>query len=340
MIKSVKGVFAAMAACGLMVSAVTASAADIQDRTLRFAIATNPGTAQYDGTQKFSELVAQKSGGKIKIKVFGGGTLGKDIQVASSLQGGTVDMAAMNSNLLVGIAKETGLLDLPFLFDNEKEAYLVLDGPVGKKIHAALEPKGLIGLAYFDIGYYNFHNNKRPITKLEDIQGLKMRVTETPLSIETFAALGANPVPIPYAELYSALEQKVVDGGGQPPVNMVVAKFVEVQKYYSVNRYSFTPQTVMIGKKTWDKLSSDEKKILQEAADEASVYQRQMSMKRSIDSINEMKKTMAINEVSPAEIARMREKTKPVTEKFSKEYGEALSKEMFAEIAKVRGTKP
>ncbi len=335
MITSVKKGFAATLACGLMIS--VASAADIQERNLRFAIATNPGTAQYDGTQKFSELVEQKSGGKIKVKIFPGNTLGKDVQVAASLQGGVIDLSAMNSNLLVGIAKETGLLDLPFLFESEKEAYAVLDGPVGKKIHAALEPKGLIGLAYFDIGYYNLHNSKRPITKLEDMHGLKLRVTETPISIETFAALGANPVPVPYAELYTVLEQKIVDGGGQPPINMIVAKFFEVQKYYSINRYSFTPQSVMISKKTWDKLSNDEKKLIQEAANEASLYQRQMSVKRSIDSLNELKKTMTINEVSPAEIARMREKTKPVVEKFSKEYNEALAKEMFAEIAKVRG---
>lgn len=335
MIKSVHGVFAAMAACGLLMSATMASA-DIQDRNLRMAIATNPGTAQYDGSQKLADLIAQKSGGKIKVKVFGGGTLGKDTQVTSALQGGLIDMAAMNSNLLVGVTKEAGLLDLPFLFESEKEAYAVLDGPVGKKILATLEPKGIVGLTFFDIGYYNIHNNKRPILKLEDMQGLKMRVTETPLSLETMAALGANPVPIPYAELYSALEQRIVDGGGQAPVNMVVAKLMEVQKYYSINRYSFTPQTVMFSKQTWDKLSADEKKVIQEAANEASLYQRQVSMKKSADAIEEMKKTTAVNEVSPAEIARMREKMKPVIEKYSKEYNEPLAKELFAEIAKFR----
>lgn len=337
MIKSFKSIFAAMATCGLMAASLSTTAADIQNRTLRIAVANNPGNPQFDGAQKFAELITAKSGGKIKAKVYGGATLGKDIQVASAMQGGVIDMAAMNTNLLVGIAKEAGLLDLPFLFENEKEAYTVLDSAVGKKIHAALESKGLVGLGYFDMGYYNLHNTKRPINKLEDIQGLKMRVTETPVSIETMAALGANPVPIPYSELYTVLEQKIVDGGGQPPINMIFGKIAEVQKYYSINRYSFTPQSLLMSKKTWDKLSVDEKKLVQDAASEATAYQRQLSLQKSADCIKEMKqKGNIVNEVAPAEVARMREKVKPVVEKFSKEYNEPLAKELFAEINKVR----
>lgn len=339
MVKIVKGVFAAMAACGLMVSAATASAADIKERNMRIAIANNPGHPQFEGAQKLADVVAQKSGGKIKIKVFGGATLGKDTQVTSSMQGGVIEMAVMSTNLLVGVAKEAGLLDLPFLFDNEKEAYTVLDGPVGKKIHAALEPKGLIGLGYFELGYYNIHNSKRAITKLEDMQGLKMRVTETPISIETMAALGSNPVPIPYSELYTVLEQKVVDGGGQPPINMIYGKFGEVSKFYSINRYSYTPQSLLISKKAWESLSADEKKIFQEAAKEAIDFHRQQSQKKSAESLIELKKTTQVNEVSPAEIVRMRAKTQPVIDKFSKEYNESLAKELFAEIAKARGSK-
>lgn len=334
-----KGVFAAMAACGLMVSAVSVNAADIKERNMRIAIANNPGHPQFEGAQKLADVIKEKSGGKIKIKVFGGATLGKDTQVTSSMQGGVIEMAVMSTNLLVGVAKEAGLLDLPFLFDNEKEAYTVLDGPVGKKIHAALEPKGLVGLGYFELGYYNIHNSKRPITKLEDMQGLKMRVTETPISIETMAALGSNPVPIPYSELYTVLEQKVVDGGGQPPINMIYGKFGEVSKFYSINRYSYTPQSLLISKKAWDGLSTDEKKIFQEAAKEAIDFHRQQSQKKSAESLIELKKTTQVNEVSPAEIVRMREKTQPVIDKFSKEYNEALAKELFAEIAKARGGK-
>ena len=129
-------------------------------------------------------------------------------EVQAGALGGTVDGATMNTNLLVGNIKDAGLVDLPYLFDSEQEAYAVLDGPFGKKLHALLEPKGLIGLSYFDMGYYSLHNGKHPITKVEDVAGLKMRVTETPVTIDTFKAFGATAVPLPYVELYSALEEK------------------------------------------------------------------------------------------------------------------------------------
>ncbi len=339
--KTFKSVFVAMAACGLVLSATSASALDIQERVLRFASSNVEGNPQVDGLMKFAELMKEKSGGKIVVKVFTGATLGKDIQVLSSMQGGTVDGATMNTNLLVGIIKDAGLVDLPYLFDTEQEAYAVLDGPFGKKLHAQLEPKGLVGLSYFDMGYYSLHNSKHPITKIEDVKGLKMRVTETPVTIDTFKAFGSNAVPLPYAELFTALESKIVDGGGQPPLNMIYGKIGEVSKFYSVNRYSYTPQSLLMSKKTMDKLTADEKKIVMEAAKEASIYERQVSLKKSADCLEELKKskTTVVNEVSPAEIARFREATKPVVEKYLKVYDEQLGKELYAEIAKYRAKK-
>ncbi len=339
--KPIKGLVAVASVIGLMLAAGTAGAADIQDRILRFASSNVEGNPQVDGLVKFAELVGAKSGGKMVVKVFTGATLGKDIQVLSSMQGGTVDGATMNTNLLVGIIKDAGLVDLPYLFDNEKEAYAVLDGPFGQKLHAQLDPKGLVGLAYFDMGYYSLHNSKHPITKLEDVAGLKMRVTETPVTIDTFKAFGANPVPLAYAELYNALETKIVDGGGQPPLNMVYGKIGEVSKFYSVNRYSYTPVSLLMSKKTMDKLSADEKKIVMDAAKEATEYQRQVSLKKSIDCLEDLKKgkTTAVNEISPAEMLRFRDAMKPVVEKFLKVYDADLGKELYADIAKYRAKK-
>lgn len=340
MIKTLRTLGVAMSACGLLLSATSASALDIQERVLRFASSNVEGNPQVDGLVKFSELMAAKSGGKIVVKVFTGGTLGKDIQVLSSMQGGTIDGASMNTNLLVGIAKDAGLVDLPYLFDSEQEAYAVLDGPVGKKIHAELEPKGLVGLSYFDMGYYSLHNSKHPITRVEDVNGLKMRVTETPVTIDTFKAFGAAAVPLPYVELYSALESKIVDGGGQPPLNMVYGKIGEVSKYYSVNRYSYTPVSLLMSKKTMDKLSVDEKKIVMDAAREASDYQRLVSLKKSADCLEELKKSKTVvNDIAPAEMLRFREASKPVVEKYLKVYDADLGKELYAEIAKYRAGK-
>ena len=340
MVKTYKTLFAVMAACGLVLSAPTAGAADIKERSFKLATSNVSGNPQVDGLEKFAELLQQKSGGKFKAKVYQGAVLGKDIQVVSSMQGGTVDFATMNTNLLVGIAKEAGLVDLPYLFDNEKEAYAVLDGPVGQKIAAAFEPKGLLNLAFFDMGYYSLHNSKHRIAKVDDLKGLKMRVTETPITIETFKAWGASAVPLPYAELYNALEQNVVDGGGQPPLNMIYGKIGEVSKFYTLNRYSFTPVSLLMSKKTMDKLTPDEKKIVMDAAKESTEYERMMSVKKTNECIEQLKKSKTeVTELPAAELARFKEAVKPVVDKFSKEYNEALAKELFAEIAKVRGGK-
>jgi tripartite ATP-independent transporter DctP family solute receptor len=340
MIKTLKTVFVAMASCGLILAAGSASALDVKEHSFKLATSNVEGNPQVDGLQKFADLLKEKSGGKMQGKVFTGATLGKDIQVLSSMQGGTVDFASMNTNLLVGIAKDAGLVDLPYLFDSEQEAFAVLDGPVGQKIHAELEPRGLLGLSYFDMGYYSLHNNKHPITKVDDVKGLKMRVTETPVTIDTFKSFGAAAVPLPYAELYNALEQGVVEGGGQPPLNMTYGKIGEVSKFYSLNRYSYTPVSLLMSKKTWDKLTADEKRIVADSAKEASTYQRQVALKKSADSLAELKKSKtAVNEIAPAELLRFREATKPVVEKYLAIYDPALGKELFAEIAKYRSTR-
>jgi tripartite ATP-independent transporter DctP family solute receptor len=339
MINTFKKIAIAMAVCGLTVSATTATA-QVNKRIMRFATSNVEGNPQVDGLMKFAELVGTKSDGKMVVKVFTGATLGKDIQVLSSMQGGTVDGATMNTNLLVGIVKDAGLVDLPYLFATEQEAYAVLDGPFGKKLSSQLEPKGLVGLAYFDMGYYSLHNNTHPITKVEDVNGLKMRVTETPVTIDTFKAWGANAVPLPYAELFTALESKIVDGGGQPPLNMIYGKIGEVSKYYTLNRYSFTPVSLLMSKKTLDKLTADEKKIVFDAAKESTDYQRQMSLKKTADCIAELKKSKTqVTELSPAEMARFRDAEKPVVEKFLKVYDEALGKLLLDEVAKYRAAK-
>lgn len=336
----VKGFFAVASVCSLVMAMGTAGAADIKERTLRVAYANGEGNPQHEGAKKFAELVAAKSGNKLSVKLFPNASLGKDIAVLSSMQGGTIDMGIMYTSLLVGNAKEAGLVQLPFLFENDKEVFSVLDGPVGKKIHAAMEPRGIIGLGYFGFGYVNMISNKHPIAKIEDFKGQKLRVTETPINIEFINALGGNAVPVPYAELYTAFEQKIVDGGAQPLINLQFAKFYEVIKYLSLTRHGYEPQSFLVGKKTWDKLSADEKKVLKDAFEETKVFQRQLAADLEKSCLEFVKtKGMVVNDLTPEEIAKIREKVKPMTEKFSKEYNEPLAKEMFAELAKLRGGK-
>ena len=321
----------------LLCAPLAAQAADIKERTIRYAMQNSAGSAQYDAAVKFADIVKQKSGGKLTVKVFGGGALGKDVSVVSAMQGGTIEMCVMNSSLLAGVVKEMGVLDFPFVFANEKEAYAVVDGPFGKKLHDLLLPKGLVGLSYWELGFRHFHNSKRPITKLEDLQGLKIRVIETPIYVDFMNAMGANATPLPYPELYSALEQKAIDGGTQPVINTVNVKLYEVQKYFSMTGHMYNPQSVIFSKKIWDGYSADEKKIVQDAANEARDYQREISRERNAKGVEELKaKGMLVNQLPPAELAKMKEKAKPVVEKYTKIVGEPLVKEMLAAVDKAR----
>ncbi len=292
------------------------------------------------GAAKFAELVAQKSGGKIKVKVYPGGTLGGEQQVASAMQGGTVEVSMMAPAQLVGNYKEFLVLDLPFAFANEREADIVLDGPFGKKLLEVMPAKGLVGLAYMEQGYRSISNSKRPINKLEDIQGLKIRTIQNPLYVDMLNTLGANAVPMAFTELYTALDTKAVDGQENPYATLEASKFYEVQKYMSATKHIYNPQLLLVGKKFWDTLSPAEKKIFQDAANEARDYQRKVARDMSDKSRQFLVKSgMQINDIAPQEIARMRDKVKPVVDKYSAQIGEPLVKEFYAELDKARKQK-
>lgn len=315
-------------------------AAELKDRSIKLPIVNNIDHPQGVGAKKFAELVEQKSGGKIKVKLFPGGTLGGEQQVASAMQGGTIEASMMAPAQLVGMIKEFVVLDFPFAFANEREADSVLDGPVGKKLLDKLPEKNLIGLAYMEQGYRSISNSKRPIVKLEDIQGLKIRTIQNPLYIDMLNALCANAVPMPFPELYTALETKTVDGQENPFSTLEASKFYEVQKYMSTTRHIYNPQLLMVSKKFWDSLSAGEKKIIQDAAYEARDYQRKIAREMSQKSREFLTNNgMQINDVAPQEIARMREKVKPVTEKYAGQVGEPLVKEFYAELDRARQQK-
>lgn len=332
--------FLAASCAALAAVAFSAPAfAQVKERTIKFAMQNSAGSAQYDAAVRFADIVKAKSGGKIKVNVFGGGTLGKDTAVVSAMQGGTVDMCVMNSSLLAGVVKEMAVYDFPFVFGTEQEAYTVVDGAFGKKLHAMLEPKGLVGLSYWELGFRHFHNSKRPIAKFEDLQGLKIRVIETPIYVDFMRAMGANPVPLPYPELYGALEQGAVDGGTQPVINMTNAKLYEVQKYFSLTGHMYNPQSVIYSKKIWDSFSAEEKKLLQDAADEARDYQRKISRERNAAGLAELKaKGMLINELPAADRAKIKEKAQPVVDKYTKQIGEPLVNELYAAVDKARAS--
>jgi TRAP-type transport system periplasmic protein len=337
---TIKSALTSLLVAGSLFTAGTVCAQDVKTHNFKVAFVQNIDHPHGIGAKKFGELLEQKSGGKMKAKAFGGGSLGGDAQVISSLQGGVVEMTLVSPGLLTGLIKEFSVFDLPFMFTSYREVDAVMDGPVGTRLLGMLNDKGLIGLGYWDHGFRNLTTAKRPINKMEDISGLKVRVIQIPIFIDTFSALGANPVPLPFPELYTALETGTVDGQENPFASIETSKFFEVQKYAATTGHVYNPLVAIFSKKVWDKLTEDERRIVQEAATEAGLYERKVSREANEKSMQTLRgEGMQITELSPEEIDRMRQKVKPVTDKYTQNIGPDLVAEVQAEIQKVRAGK-
>ncbi len=326
----------AAAAVGVLGAAGVAQAQDIKERSFKLAQQNPKGHPLVTGAEKFAEIVAAKSGGKIKINLFPGGVLGGDAPTVSALQGGTVEMTVLNSGILASQVKDFEVFDFPFMFANGREADGVVDGPFGQKLHAKLADKGIVGLAYWELGFRNITNSKRAINKVEDLEGLKLRVIPNTINVDWVKAVGANPTPMAFPEVYAALESKAIDGQ-ENPLNVILAnKFAEVQKFLAISNHQYNPQSVIFSKKVWDTLSADEKKILQDAAQEAAVFQRKTSRDAAAGNLDALKKAgMTVTELSAAEQAKLRDKFKPVVEKHGAAIAATVA-ELQAELAKAR----
>ena len=324
-------------AAALCAAQAVHAADDIQDRTIRWGHLQGKDHPLSEGVNKFAQIVEQKSGGKLKVREFPKSALGSENQQQSALQGGTQEMMSASTTTLAGIVKEMGVLDFSFLFANEAEADALLDGPIGKRLMDRLPEHGLVGLAYWENGFRNVTNSKRPITRPEDLEGLKIRVMPNPVYLETFKAVNANPIPMAFGELFTALETKTVDAQENPFSIILANKFNEVQKYLSVTRHSYNSFIVLMSKKFWDKLSAKEREILQSAALEAGAYERKVSRASSGKALAELKaKGMQVNELSPAELTRMRAQLKPVADKFAASYDPAFMRDFNAEMERIR----
>jgi tripartite ATP-independent transporter DctP family solute receptor len=310
--------------------------ASAQEKTIKFANQNVAGHPIVQGMEKFKEIVEKNSGGKIKVNLFPGGTLGSDQANVSAIQGGTLEMASMNSGIFASQVKDFAVFDFPFMFASGKEADTVVDGAFGKKMHAKLEEKGLIGLAYYELGFRNLTNGKRAINKVADVEGLKLRVIPNPINVDWVKALGANPTPLPWPEVYAALEQGAVDGQENPVATINGAKLYEVQKHLALTGHQYNPQSVVISKKFWDTLNAAEKKIVSDAATESAKFQRATARTLEASLLENLKKNgMQVTTLPAPEMAILRDKMKPVIAKHGEPIAATVT-ELQGELAKLR----
>jgi TRAP-type transport system periplasmic protein len=326
---------AGVAALGL----TTAAQAQFADRTIRVSNGINQEHPVGNGIAKMTACLAQKSGGRMKLQAFWGGALGGDLQATQALRSGTQEMVVTSSSPLVGILPDLGVFDLPFLFANEKEADAILDGAFGKFISDKLPGVGLVNLSYWENGFRNLTNSRKPVAKVEDFPGLKVRVMQNNIFLDTFKTLGTNAVPMAFQEVFAALETRAIDGQENPFVTIDTSKMYEVQKFLSVTRHAYTPFLVLYSKSLFDRLSADEQKALMDCAAEGRDEQRKVSRELSEKSLANVKaRGMQVNEIAPDEQKRMRDAVKPVWERAQATVGKETVDRMQAELAKVRGT--
>lgn len=318
---------------GLAIATLLGASA-LAQTSAKFAVTLPEKSHQGLGVARFAELVDKKSQGRIKIKPFYNGALGNDVQVTSALQGGTIEFTVPQTSTLTGMVKEFEVLDFPFLFNNEQDAEKVLDGATGQKLLDKLPAKGLIGLGFWENGFFNATNSKRPITKYEDFSGLKFRAVQAKISQETVKALGANPVPLAVPELYTALETRTVDGQGTPSAVIAALKLNEVQKYLSLTKHTYGAFIPLVSKKFWDSLPPADQAILRASALETRSYQRSIAREQAKSAEASMAaKGLLVNAITPAEHKRMRDKVKPVWDMFAKDVGAELVTEVMGQIS-------
>lgn len=338
--KFTKTLLISIATSNILLLGSYAQAADIKERSFKIAFVQPKDHPQAIALERFAEIVDKKSGGKLKVKVFAGGTLGGDAAVIQSLQGGTIEGTMVATSLLGGQIKEFAVLDFPYLFNDGTEADAVLDGPVGRKLNDKLPSKSLIGISFWEHGFRNMTNSRRPINNLADFQGLKIRVLQLPLYVDMFNTLGANAVPMPYPELYTGMETKTVDGQENTFSSIETAKFYEVQKYASTTKHVYQPLILLFSKKIWDTLSKDEQEILLTSGKETQPFARKIVREADAKSLAFLKaKGLIVTDFPQASVNQMRDRLKPVIEKFSKEAGEDFVKEVQSEIEKARNRK-
>ena len=321
----------------LALGSAQAQAQDIQERKIKFSYAVAKDNPIGLSVDKFAQIVASKSAGKIKVTGYPNATLGNEIQSMSSVQGGMLEMSVVSTAGAAGNVKELAIFDLPFIFNSEKEADAVVDGEVGQSLLKKFSEKNLIGLCYMDYGFRQVTNSKRPIKRLEDFRDLKLRTLQNRVYIDIFKALGATPLPLPYPETYTALETKAIDGQESSYLVTKSSSYQDIQTYLTETRHFYLPAVVLVSKKFWDRLGKGERDVLESSCKEAQAFHREVSRKMEADVVKDLVKAgMKFNTIEPAEQARMVQATASVIEKYKPELGADLVNATMATIEKAR----
>ena len=301
----------------ILLSALVVSQSEARNLILGHGAA--PGNPRTLAAEMFAKIVSEGSKGQLTVQIQGSEQLGSDVEMLQSAKLGTLDITANSQGPLSTMVPEAAIFGLPFLFSTPQEVWQILDGPIGNKVASLVDKQDMKLLAWWDNGIRHISNNVRPINQPADLKGMKIRTPQDPITIDIFKALGANPTPIAFGELYLALRQGTVDGQENPFVNIWSAKLHEVQKYISLSGHKYESTPFIVSMKTWSSLSPEHQQLLQRAAKQAGDFERKELVKQTDELLVKFKDLkLQINTVNQSPF---REATKPVYDTWRTKLG-------------------
>ena len=317
-----KKILAAVMFMVIMAAGAASAAPEYKIKVAYISSESHPTAQAMTG---FAKDVDSASKGRIKVELYPNGQLGSDRELCEGVQMGTIQMVVSSTSALAGFDKRIQVLDLPYLFTTRKAAFDAVDGELGKKLNSYLEKKGFLVLGYQENGFRHVTNSKRPIKTPADLKGLKIRTMENPMHIAFFKELGANPTPMSWGELYTALQQGTVDAQENPYAMIDDGKFYEVQKYVSETGHLFSYEIIIANKKFMEKLPADLRKIVDDAAHRAVMAQRaRMEKEEAVFKAKVTKTGLKANTLTPEQKKPFVEATKKVYAQFEKDLGKEI----------------
>ncbi|MDV6227830.1 TRAP transporter substrate-binding protein DctP [Nitratireductor aquimarinus] len=320
-------------AAALSVSVAALSAGAVSAAEIKFSYPVAQDSTMGQTVTKFAELVEEKTGGAVTVRQFPQAQIGNEIQSISSAQGGIVEMAVTTTAGLAAMVPEFNVFQLPFMFGSYEQLDKVSRSPVSQKILDKMEPNNLVGLCFWDYGFRNITNNKRPVTSLDDVQGLRIRTIQNKVYIDALSAMGMNPTPLPFPETFTALETGAIDGNEIANDVTRSTSFYEVQDYLTETQHFTTISVVYASKKFWDGLDASQQDAVRAACAESSDYNREIINASSDETLEFLKdKGMQIDTISAENLQAFRDAVKPVVEEVSAQLDQEIVAEFMAEI--------
>lgn len=288
-------------------------------KNIRCALVLSDKSAAYQGLKSFGDLLADRTGGHYELKIFHSEQLGNATQLFEKLKNNQIDIVFMGTHQVASTVKQLTLLDLPFLFQDEKAADKILYGPIGRKLLDLLDDFGFHGLSFAEEGFRDITNSKYEVRKMEDLRNLKIRVANQDMHIKTIQSLGGNPVPVKYDEVYNALREKSVDGQDMPLVTACNNYLMDVQTFLTLTHHSYASSVILCSDDLWKSLDSNEKKLFETTAVDSARHIAELSRNKTRElQESETRKGLLITTLTDEERKKMRVAVQPLYDQFGK----------------------